>query len=270
LAFHGAATNAAIMALSCGLSAKADEAGFIVVYPNGSGKGDILLVWNAGGWHGPNADKLPDDVKFVKELLNDLPKVVNVDTKRIYATGMSNGGMMCYRLAAELSDRIAAIASVSGTMAIERCKPLRPVPVMHFHGTNDKIVPFDGPAQRTAKVLAFKSVEETIRIWAIIDGCPTKPKTTKLPHKEDDGTTVERKAYGPGKGGAEVVLFVINGGGHTWPGRQWPVPWLGKTTKDISAITFQTVKSIQVARNRLRKKMGINRDENLVATIQQL
>lgn len=235
LAFHGAATNAIIMAISSGLSDKADEAGFIVVYPNGTGKGNVLLVWNAGGWHGSKAETQPDDVKFVRELLDDLAKVVKVDSKRIYATGMSNGGMMCYRLAAELSNRIAAIAPVSGTLAVERCHPLRPVPVIHFHGTDDKLVPFDGPDERTAKVFAFKSVEETIRTWAKIDGCPTKPKTVKLPHKGDDGTNVERKTYGPGKAGAEVILYIINGGGHTWPGRKWPVPWLGKTTKDISA-----------------------------------
>jgi polyhydroxybutyrate depolymerase len=235
LAFHGAATNASIMAVSTGLSNKADEAGFIVVYPNGIGKGDVLLVWNAGGWHGLKAENEIDDVKFVRELLDDLSKVVNVDPKRIYATGMSNGGMMCYRLAAEMSNRIAAIAPVSGTLAVEKCSPARPVPVIHFHGTEDKLVPFSGPSQRTAKVLTFKSVEETIRTWVKLDGCPTTPTTTKLPHKEDDGTTVERRSYAPGRDGAEVILYVINGGGHTWPGRKWPVPWLGKTTHDISA-----------------------------------
>jgi polyhydroxybutyrate depolymerase len=235
LALHGAATNGAIMALSTGLNAKADEAGFVVVYPNGTGKGDVLLVWNAGGWHGPNAEKQPDDVKFLKEVLDDLPNVVKVDPKRVYATGMSNGGMMCYRLAAELSDRIAAIAPVSGTLAVEKCSPKRPVPVLHFHGTDDKLVPFNGPQPRTAKVFAFKSVDETIGVWTKIDGCPAQPKTVKLPHAGDDGTSVERKTYGPGKDGAEVVLYVIHGGGHTWPGRTWPVPWLGKTTKDVSA-----------------------------------
>lgn len=235
LALHGAMTNAPIMALSSGLSAKADEAGFIVVYPNGTGKGEILLVWNSGGLRGPNAEKLPDDVRFVEAILIELPKLVNVDPKRVYATGMSNGGMMCYRLAAELSHRIAAIAPVSGTMAVEKCQPRRPVSVMHFHGTDDKLVPFHGPEQRTAKFLAFKSVEETIRTWVKIDGCPKKPRTTDLPDKADDGTTVKREAYGPGKEGAEVILFAIQGGGHTWPGRQWPVPWLGNTTRDISA-----------------------------------
>jgi polyhydroxybutyrate depolymerase len=185
LAFHGAATNATIMALSSGLSAKADEAGFIVVYPNGTGKADIFLVWNAAGFHSRrNAGKLPDDVAFVRALLDDLAKVANMDSKRVYATGMSNGGMMCYRLAAELSERIAAIAPVSGTMAVKNCHPRRPVPVMHFHGTDDKLVPFNGPDQRTAKLLAFKSVEETIRTWARIDGCPMKPKTSALPPNE--------------------------------------------------------------------------------------
>jgi len=235
LAFHGAMTNAPIMALSSGLSDKADEAGFIVVYPNGTGKGNLLLVWNSGGFHGPNAERLPDDVAFVKAILDDLAKRINVDPNRVYATGISNGGMMCYRLAAELSQRIAAIAPVSGTLSVEKCRPRRPIPVMHFHGTEDKLVPFAGPDERTARFLSFKSVEETIRIWARIDGCPRKPKTIELPDKVDDGTTVRQEINGPGKDGAEVVLFVISGGGHTWPGRQWPVPWLGKTTRDISA-----------------------------------
>jgi len=193
------------------------------------------LVWNSGGVQGPYAEKLPDDVAFVKAILDELPILVHVDPKRVYTTGISNGGMMCYRLAAELSHRIAAIAPVSGTMAVEKCRPRRAVPVMHFHGTEDKLVPFQGPDEQTARFLAFKSVEETIRTWARIDACPKKPKTLDLPDKVDDGTTVQQRVYGPGRDGAEVVLFVIKGGGHTWPGRQWPVPWLGKTAGDISA-----------------------------------
>ena len=145
LIFHGAGTNASIMVGFCGMNKKSDEANFVAVYPNGTGTADLFLTWNAGGFQGPNADHRPDDVKFVSMLLDDLATVMNVDPKRVYATGMSNGGMLCYRLAAELSDRIAAIAPVSGTMAIEEYKPKRPVPVMHFHGTTDRIVPFNGP-----------------------------------------------------------------------------------------------------------------------------
>jgi polyhydroxybutyrate depolymerase len=230
LLFHGAASNGPMHVQFTGMNEKSDLAGFIAVYPNGAGTGPYL-VWNLGGRPG----KLADDVKFVNVLLDDLATVVNVDAKRVYATGCSMGGMMCYRLAAELSDRIAAIAPVAGTMAGEVAKLKRPVPVMHFHGTADKIVPFDGPSPGTPKFLAFKSVEETIRIWCKLDGCPEKPKVTELPDKVDDGTTVQRKVYGPGKDGSEIVLIEIRGGGHTWPGRKPPVGFIGKSTLDISA-----------------------------------
>jgi polyhydroxybutyrate depolymerase len=142
---------------------------------------------------------------------------------------------MCYRLAAELSDRIAAIAAVSGTLAIDDPKPPRPVPVMHFHGTADKIVPMAGSDQRVSRLVGFKSLEETINTWVRIDGCPAEPEVVKLPEKVNDGTSVTRRTYAPGKNGSEVVLFVIEGAGHTWPGQDPPLKYLGKSTKNISA-----------------------------------
>jgi polyhydroxybutyrate depolymerase len=235
LIFHGAMTNAPIMVAFCGMSQKADEAGFVAVYPDGTGTANLFLTWNSGGFHLPNADKRPDDVKFVSMLLDDLATVVSIDLKQVYASGLSNGGMMCYRLAAELSDRIAAIAPVSGTMAVEEYKPKRPVPIMHFHGTADAIVPFNGPGKDTPKFLTFKSVEETIRTCAKANSCPETPTQEDLPDKADDGTKVKMKTYGPAKDGAEVVLFEIEGGGHTWPGRDPLVRFLGKSSKDISA-----------------------------------
>ena len=93
-----------------------------------------------------------DDVKFVSALLDDLSTVCNVDAKRVYATGISNGGMMCYRLAAELSGRIAAIAPVSGTIAIDEVKPKRSVPIMHFHGTADRVVPLQCSRKMSARL----------------------------------------------------------------------------------------------------------------------
>jgi polyhydroxybutyrate depolymerase len=150
LVLHGAGTNGAITVFFCGMNKKADEAGFIAVYPNGTGLAGLMLTWNAGRFQGKEGKA--DDVAFIAKLLDDLATVVNVDPKRVYATGISNGGMMCYRLAAELSDRIAAIAPVAGTMAIDKYNPKRPVPVMHFHGTADKMVPFAGPGSHTPKV----------------------------------------------------------------------------------------------------------------------
>ncbi len=235
LAFHGAGTNAVVMALSTGLSSKADEAGFVVVYPNGTGSGSLVLLWNSGGYAGPGIESRPDDVAFVGAVLDDLAKLIQVDSRRVFATGMSNGGMMCYRLAAELSNRIAAIAPVSGTLAVERCRPSRPVAVIHFHGTADGRVPFAGPDKQATPFLKYKSVDDTIRTWARLDGCAPKPAISELPDTANDGCTVKKEVYGPGKEAVEVILYTIEGGGHTWPGTSWPITRLGRATHDISA-----------------------------------
>jgi polyhydroxybutyrate depolymerase len=231
LAFHPAAMNGATMARLCGLSEKADRSGFVVVYPNGTGATPLFLYWDAGGVRG----RASDDVGYVSRLLDDLATVVSVDPKRVYATGMSNGAMLCYRLAAELSDRIAAIAAVAGTMAIDSCRPARPVPVLHFHGTGDGLVLFGGPDHRTPKNIKFLSVDDSVRVWAKANGCPETPAICLMPDRVDDGTMVKKLTYGPGKGGSEVVLYVITGGGHTWPGREPPTKLLGRSTRDVSA-----------------------------------
>lgn len=233
LSFHGAWTNAAIHAGFTGLHRKADEAGFVEVEPNGTGTGPMLF-WNAGLFRRSGVEPV-DDVAFVAAILDDLGSVMQVDRRRVFATGMSNGGMMCYRLAAELADRIAAIAPVGGTMAIDSAKPCRAVPVIHFHGTEDTFVPIDGPVKGTPRFVTFKSLDETIKTWARIDGCPEKPTEFEFPDKAGDGTVVTRFIYGPGRQGSEVVLYRIQGGGHTWPGMQPMVKLLGKSTTNISA-----------------------------------
>lgn len=231
LAFHAAAMNGAAMARFCGLSETADRSGFVVVYPNGTGSTPFFLYWDAGGVRG----RPSDDVGYVAKLLDDLATVVHVDPRRVYATGMSNGAMMCYRLAAELSDRIAAIAPVAGTMALETFRPRRPVPLLHFHGTKDGLVLFGGPDERIPKNLKFLSVDASIRAWAKADGCPEIAEVFEVPDLIEDGTRVLRKSYGPGRGGSEVILYIIEGGGHTWPGRPPRIRYLGLSTRDIEA-----------------------------------
>lgn len=231
LVFHSAMMNAALMARFCGLSEKADQSGFVVVYANGTGSTPVFLYWDAGGVRG----RVSDDVGYVARLLDDLPTVVNIDPKRVFATGMSNGAMMCYRLAAELSERIAAIAPIAGTMAIDHCQPRRPVSVLHFHGTKDGLVLFGGPDERTPKNIKFLSVDDSIRTWVKVNGCPETPLVADLRDRADDGTTVRKESYGPGKEGSEVVLYVVQGGGHTWPGRDPRVRFLGRSTRDVSA-----------------------------------
>ena len=233
LALHGAAMNGPMMVWFSGLNKKADEAGFIVVCPSGTGIGPFC-TWNAGGFRGKIADGKPDDVAFLGKLLDDLGTVVNVDEKRVYACGMSNGGMMCYRLAAELSDRIAAIAPVAGTIAIDESTPKRPVPVIHFHGSKNNVVPFETAQGKTPSFMRLKGVEDSIQTWVKLNGCEETPKTDTI-SKDGDEMKVTRKTHGGGKDGSEVVLIVIEDGGHTWPGQQPPVSFIGKSVKNISA-----------------------------------
>jgi polyhydroxybutyrate depolymerase len=240
LVLHGAWTNGPITALYSGLNGTADAHNFIAVYPNGTGLNEVALFWNSDGRDRQNllGRTPPDDVKFLGRVLDDLGTVANVDPKRIYATGISNGGMMCYALAAGMSDRIAAIAPISGTLSVENVQLKRPVPALHFHGTEDKLVPYDGSRSAAKELLHCKSVDETVTTWAKLDGCPDKPRVEELPKKVDDGTSVKRYTYGPGKDGSEVVLIQIIGGGHTWPDRPM-LPalegTLGKATHQISA-----------------------------------
>ncbi len=236
LVFHGAMINAWIMVHYCGLNETADKHGFVAVYPNGTGPLGVLLTFNGGNCCGTAQWDHVDDVGFTRALLDDLAKVVKVDARRVYAAGISNGGILCYRLASELSDRIAAIAPVAAAMGTPTCHPKRPVSVIDFHGTDDPIVPFKGGMGKQGPVrVTFTPVEASIRAWVKADGCPPKPAIVKLPVKIGDGTTVERKTYGPGKEGAEVVLYVIHGGGHTWPGKPPRLDFLGRSTKNISA-----------------------------------
>ena len=235
LAFHGGGANADNMVAFSGLNGKADQAGFIVVYPAGSGRLPRMLTFNAGNCCGHAAARGINDVAFTRLLLDDLERIANVDRRRVFATGMSNGAMMCYRLAAELSDRIAAIASVAGPMGTKDCRPGRAVSVMHFHGDADEFAPFKGGRGRGPSGTDFYSVQHSIDAWVAANECQPTPRTTPLPDRANDGTNVKEIRYDSGRDGAEVVLVVIEGGGHTWPGREPRLRALGTSTQDISA-----------------------------------
>ncbi len=236
LALHGAMMDAKLMETFSNLNATADKHNFIVVYPNGTGPGGFFQTWNAGLFPGELNKIKVDDVKYLGKVLDDVESVCKVDKKRVYVAGLSNGAMMSYRLAAEMSDRIAAIAPVAGTMAVEKYEPKRPVPVLHIHGTKDLLVPFNGPAKPkdTPKFLKFLSVDDTIMKCVKANGCADKPTTAALDPKVDK-IKVTRKTHGQGKNGSEVVLYVIEDGGHVWPGSDFNMPGLGTSTKNILA-----------------------------------
>jgi polyhydroxybutyrate depolymerase len=219
LNFHGYSSNGTEQNLLARMTDKADKAGFIAVHPEGTGASPS---WNAGACCGDAASAATDDVGFVGKIIDELESKLCVDAHRVFATGMSNGGFLSHRLACELSDRIAAVAPVAGVLGIPTCNPTRPMSVFHFHGTLDALVSYDGSQG------GFPSVKQTMSGWASRSGCTVTPRETL---KKGEVTCV---TYDGCKGGAEVNLCTVTGGGHTWPGGL-PVPSLGHTTTDIVA-----------------------------------
>lgn len=238
IVLHGFGANGKITEVLTGLTPLADKHGFAVVYPDG-----LLSVWRF--WEADRPAARPklarvraDDVGFVEELIDQLIKEGVADRRRVYVTGISNGAYMTHRLGCDLGDKIAAIAPVAGTMAkpmSESLKPTRPMPVVYFHGTEDKIVGIGG-ADLFSKQAISLSADDVVAWWAKHNGCADEPQVEKLPDKAEDGTTVERKMYAAGKSGAPVIFYEIHGGGHAWPGGNLqPEALLGKTTRDINA-----------------------------------
>jgi polyhydroxybutyrate depolymerase len=215
----------------------ADRFGFLAVYPEGTGL-TRLLTFNAGTCCGYAVRKGVDDVGFVRHLLDEeLPRHYAVDNKRVYATGLSNGAMLCYRLACELSDRIAAIAPVAGSMGVEGPRPVRPVPVMHFHGMQDPNVPFAGGVGKNAiQPLAHRPIPETIAWWARVNRCLERPAEQR---REKD-YVYTRYEPAVGTAGAPVVLYALPEGGHNWPGGVDTTAFLG-TGKLIVSVDASTL-----------------------------
>ena len=237
LNFHGGGGNSESQKKISMMDQASERYGFIVVYPQGTGAKLRLInpkgfTWNAGSCCGYAMKQQIDDVGYTRALLDDLERQFNVDKKRVFATGISNGAMMCFRLACQLSDRIAAIAPVAGTMGVSGCNPSRPVSVIYFHGTDDKFVPVGGgKGPRSLPGESFESVDQTIAFWRRQDKVPDTPKVVK--RGQATGSY-----YGPGADGSEVAVWLIQGGGHTWPGGQFGFLGkriLGAMTQDISA-----------------------------------
>lgn len=187
----------------------ADTAGFLLVVPNGSLDLNNTMHWNTFGTSNV------DDVGFLSALMDTISNHYFVDQQRLYSTGASNGGFMSYKLACNLNNRIAAVASVAGTLTtadLMNCYPTRPVPVMHIHGTADGTVPYNGNG-------FFLSVPTILTHWIDFNHCETTAVVTQLPDvNTNDGCTAEHYLYGGGDAGSTVEHYKIIGGGHSWPG----------------------------------------------------
>jgi polyhydroxybutyrate depolymerase len=224
-AFHGGGGNMDYQANDAyyGLISKSEREGFIAVFPNGYSRlpGGKFATWNAGACCGAARDRNVDDVGFVRELFGRLQRQLNVDRSRVFATGMSNGGLMAYRLACELPEVFSAIAPVAGTDNTLACSPSRPVSVLHIHAKNDSHVLFEGgagpDAVAAAKITDFSSVPATIAKWTQLNGC-----TAAAPRRVLEKPGAYCELHAPCRGGAQVQLCVTQEGGHSWPGGHKP------------------------------------------------
>ncbi len=225
-----------------GFDGFADRNGFIALYPDGVGR-----QWNDGRKineseaHRENVD----DVGFLSGLVDYVIRRHNANAKRVYFTGISNGAIMSYRLACEIPEKITAIAAVTANLPenLISAIPSTSIPVMIINGTKDPLVPWEGGSIRVplskgkdrGKVI---STADTVRFWIKANGCAEAPVDEELPDRDPgDDCRVVRHTYGGCARGAEVVLYEMRGGGHTWPGgpQYLPVSVVGKTCKDIDA-----------------------------------
>ena len=218
----------------------ADTYGFFVAYPGGLGRSWNDFRDDAKGYS--HSEKI-NDVGFISVLIDRLAAEYSIDRERVFATGISNGGFMSYRLACELSGKIRGIAAVAATSTPDqasKCAPARPVSVMIINGTSDPIVPYNGGEVRLigSSRGAVASTDDTIRFWTRLNKCPDSPAVEELPDSDPaDNTRVKKISYGPCGGGSCVVLYRVEGGGHTWPGglQYMFARIIGYTSRDMNA-----------------------------------
>ena len=236
-AIHGGSGTPEGMINIANFKTIADRDKVVLVYPEG-----VQKNWNDGRPTAPNQLGI-NDVGFFNQMCDYMINNYSVDAKKIYATGISNGGFMSTRLGCELSNRIAAIAvnaaTIEATTIAPNCKPNRPVPALYIHGTTDPLVPFLG-GQISAGGTAGGTILshfQVIEKWVALNGCNSTPTITDLPDIANDGTTIKQRVYSGGTNGSEVVSYVITNGGHTWPqGYQYlNEAIIGKTSQDMNA-----------------------------------
>lgn len=221
LAIHGATGSLDVYRKVANLEPLAAREGIIVVYPEGTRLGNILL-WNAGACCLPGVRDQPDDVEFILHVLKDVERRFPVDRTRIYAVGMSNGAMMTYRLATEAPAKFAAVATVAGPMALRQFHPRAPISIMHIQSKDDPVLPFAG---RRLPPIPLPSGQKTVQRWVDYAHCPDKPVIETVRHApqgEPAAWQATRERWSPCAGGTEIVLWQLEGAGHVWPGGYQP------------------------------------------------
>jgi polyhydroxybutyrate depolymerase len=232
---HGGGGTAKRMNTLTGFNKVSDQYGFILCYPQGIDK-----QWNDG--RNVNITRINgievNDVKFISSLIDTLIQKYDIDSSRIYACGISNGGMMSFRLGCELNNKIAAIAPVAISMSeymYNSCKPGKPVPLMYIFGNEDPLVPYKGGSISFGRGEVV-SVENTLAFWGKNNECSDSPVITAI-DKEDDDTYVKKFVFSGETQRNEIVFYLIYGGGHTWPGGRQYLPEfiVGRTSQEFNA-----------------------------------
>jgi polyhydroxybutyrate depolymerase len=230
LNFHGGGGSPSGARTQSGFSTLGARVGAIVVYPAGSGRftSERLLTWNTGSCCGYAQAANVDEAAFVRALLDTLERAYPIDPNRIFATGLSNGGMMSHLVGCRVADRIAAIAVISGELSMD-CSPSRPVSVLIIHGTADENLPYDGGVG--AKALdkhQVRPVSYAVDSWRKFDRCPDTPAVTT-------SGVVTHSVWSSCADGTALELYKIQGGGHAWPGGQRMARFLDAPSNAIDA-----------------------------------
>lgn len=225
--FHGYGSNSTEQEAYGDFRPIADTANFILVHPQG------LSVNGSTGWNNFGLPATAQaDIQFVEQMITEISSEYSINSNRIYSTGMSNGGFMSNDLACFLSNRFAAIASVTGGMTTlhkNACNPSHPVPMMQIHGTTDAVVPYTGGGTGS-----FLHVDSLVKFWRNFNHCDENPTFEALPDLiTSDNCTAEHYVWKNGLQGSTVELYKIINGGHTWPGAIFPVN--GNTNQDFKA-----------------------------------
>lgn len=218
---HGFGSNAQQQMIYGNFEPLADRDDFLIVAPDGQGDG-ATKHFNLSG-----EASLQDDIAMINALLDHIEETLCVDTKRVFATGMSDGGATSSVLACRSADRFAAFGPVAVLLFFPGCGGSHSVAIVGFMGTDDPVVPFDGGKVNCCGNATVPAAPDSMAMWAQHDGCATEFTDTPI------GTDVRKRTWS-GCTDGEVVFYIIDGGGHTWPG-SIPIDRLGKTTTSIDA-----------------------------------
>lgn len=235
VAMHGGFGSGRQFEANSGFNGLAESNSFVVVYPDGTGVAGsgAIRTWNGGDCCGPAAKNDVDDVAFINQLIAEVGRESPIDASRVYAAGHSNGGIMAYRLACELSDRIVAVGVQSASLGFRPCSPQRPVSLIHIHGSADRNVPVaGGTGDRSVSRTEFAPVLDGVTSLAAADGCPGRPTVMD----SVAGSAVSVDLWQPCRDESVVEYVLVDGASHAWMGHAAQAPMVvGDASMDLDS-----------------------------------